>query len=333
MSFHVSIFFVLSFLFFFSCSTPEKKQMKVEGKTQGTTFFVLYLSEEEKDYSREIDSLLKAFDYSLSAWNENSILTKVNRNDTTVVADEFFKTVFIRSMQIAELSDGAFDPTVAPLVNAYGFGFKNKSKTDSATIDSLKKLVNYKNISLDENGKIKKQDSRMELDFNAIAQGYSVDVLAGFLEKNGIENYLIEIGGETRAKGKNANGKLWKIGIDKPLENAEEREIQTIIFLENKSLATSGNYRKFYEENGVKYSHTINPKTGYPVRHSLLSATVVADNCMDADAYATVFMVIGLEEAQKFLSTHNELQALLIYSGENGELKMFATDELKKRMK
>ncbi len=325
-------FFLPTIFIFFSCGNPAAKLIKIEGKAQGTTYTVSYLSAEQKDFSFQIDSLLKAFDLSLSQWNENSVVSRVNRNDSTVVADEFFKTVFVRALQIAEETNGAFDPTVAPLVNAYGFGFKHKSKTDSKTIDSLRQLVNYKNISLDENGKIRKKDLRMQLDFNALAQGYSVDVVSLFLETKGIENYLVEIGGETRAKGKNSERKHWRIGIDKPLENLAERELQAVISLENKSLATSGNYRKFYEENGVKYSHTINPKTGYPVRHSLLSATVVANNCMDADAYATAFMVIGLEEAKTFLAGHKELDALLIYSDETGALKTFVTEGLKEKI-
>lgn len=300
--------------------------MKIEGKAQGTTYAVTYSAED--DLSAEIDSLLNVFDLSLSNWKENSVVSRVNRNDSSVLADEFFKTVFVRSMQIAEETNGAFDPTVAPLVNAWGFGFKNKSVTDSATIDSNSQFVNYKGVSLDENGKISKGDPRMMLDFNAIAQGYSVDVVAEFLEKNEIANYLVEIGGETRAKGKNPDKKSWRIGIDKPLENQETRALQAVVELENKSLATSGNYRKFYEENGVKYSHTIDPKTGFPVRHSLLSATVVAANCMDADAYATVFMVIGTDSAKAFLKNHKELDALLIFSDNEGNLKIFATEGL-----
>jgi len=333
------IIIIVILFFITSCTNSEQKLIKIDGRAQGTTYSVSYLSSEEKavpagrqDFSQQIDSLLKAFDLSLSSWNENSIISRVNRNDSSAVADIFFKTVFNRSMQIAEESGGAFDPTIAPIVNAFGFGFKNKSNTDSATIDSLRKLVNYKNISLDENGKIHKQDFRMMLDFNALAQGYSVDVIADFLENKKIENYLVEIGGETRAKGKNPEGKFWRIGIDKPLENQEGRPLQAVISLENKSLATSGNYRKFYEENGVKYSHTINPTTGYPVRHSLLSATVVANDCISADAYATVFMVIGLDSAKTFLAHHQDLDALLIYSDENGGLRIFSTDGLKEKI-
>lgn len=319
-------------LFLFSCGNTQPSLIKIEGKAQGTTYSVLYLSAEQKDYSTQIDSLLKAFDLSLSQWNEHSLISKINRNDSSVIADELFKTVFVRAMQIAEQTNGAFDPTVAPLVNAYGFGFKNKSNTDSATIDSLRQFVNYKNISLAENGKVQKNDLRMQLDFNALAQGYSVDVVSQFLEKKGVANYLVEIGGETRAKGKNLEGKFWRVGIDKPLENQTERALQAVISLENKSLATSGNYRKFYEEKGVKYSHTINPKTGYPVRHSLLSATVLAGDCMSADAYATAFMVIGLDEAIQFLSQHRELDALLIFTDTTGALKTFATGGLKEKI-
>lgn len=328
----VRYFFLTAILFISACNSNQQKIVKIEGEAQGTTYSISYLSEEEKDYSKQIDSLLKAFDLSLSSWKENSIISRVNRNDSSVIADKFFKTVFERSMQIAEESGGAFDPTIAPIVNVWGFGFKNKSKTDSATIDSLRKFVNYKNISLDESGKIHKQDLRMTLDFNAIAQGYSVDIVSEFLEGMRLDNYLVEIGGETRAKGKNQEGNYWRIGIDKPLENLEERDLEAVVSLQNKSLATSGNYRKFYVENGVKYSHTINPETGYPVRHSLLSATVVANDCISADGYATVFMVIGLEKTKIFLEKHKELDALLIFSDENGTLKIFSTDSLKKNI-
>jgi FAD:protein FMN transferase len=325
-------FFLPAIFLLVSCNNNQEKLIKIEGKAQGTTYSVSYISAEEKDFSKQIDLLLKAFDLSLSQWNENSIISRINRNDSSAVADNFFKTVFIRAMQVAEETNGAFDPTIAPIVNAWGFGLKNKSKTDSATIDSLLLLVNYHNIALLDNGKVVKHDDRMMLDFNALAQGYSVDVVSEFLEKKGIENYLVEIGGETRAKGKNQEEQFWRIGIDKPLENQEGRPLQAVVSLENKSLATSGNYRKFYEEKGVKYSHTIDPETGYPVRHSLLSATVVASDCISADAYATSFMVIGLEEAKKFLSVHKELDALLIYSDKKGELKAFATEGLRTKI-
>jgi thiamine biosynthesis lipoprotein len=322
-----------SILYCVSCGDRNHRLIKIQGRAQGTTYTIVYIDSSGNNFSKEIDSLLTAFDNSLSAWNENSIISKVNRNDTSVIADDFFRIVFSRSMEIAAETRGAFDPTVAPLVNAWGFGLKNKSITDSATIDSLRGLVNYSKVLLTNTGKVVKADKRMMLDFNAIAQGYSVDVISVFLEKQRVMNYMVEIGGEVRASGKNQDGKAWRIGIDKPLENQENREMQAVVSLLNRSLATSGNYRKFYEENGIKYSHTIDPATGYPVRHSLLSATVVAPDCMSADAYATAFMVIGLEKTKIFLASHPELDVFLIYSGSAGEILTFSTEGLEKNIK
>ncbi|MCH7859882.1 MAG: FAD:protein FMN transferase [Candidatus Marinimicrobia bacterium] len=231
---------------------------------------------------------------------------------------------------MAERTDGAFDPTVAPLVNAWGFGFtEGASDVDSAMIDSILNYVNYKLVRL-ENHKIAKDKPGVMLDFNAIAQGYTVDVLADFLESKGIDNYLIELGGELKARGKNQDEKWWKIGIDKPVENINEREIEAVIELKNKALATSGSYRKFYVKDGIKYSHTIDPKTGYPVNHSLLSATVLANDCMTADAYATAFMVIGIEKANAFLKENKDLDldVYFIYSTEEGLWKTYYSKDL-----
>ncbi|MFN7014169.1 MAG: FAD:protein FMN transferase, partial [Bacteroidia bacterium] len=260
----------------------------------------------------------------LSTYVPQSIISRVNKNDSTVILDEHFTTVFYHAQQVAAISNGAFDITVAPLVNAYGFGFSRKEKIDSILIDSLLQFVGYQKVKI-ENGKLIKDKPQIQLDFNAIAQGYSVDIIANFLEKNAVSDYMVEIGGELRCKGVNAKGNYWNIGIDKPLENSQKREMQTIVPLKNKAMATSGNYRKFYEEGGMKYSHTINPKTGWPVKHQLLSATVIADDATTADAFATVFMVMGKDDTLKFLENHKELniQVYLIYQ-ENGELKVFS---------
>lgn len=296
------------------------------GYIQGTTYTVKY--ENKIDLGNEIDSLLHQFDLSLSTYLPISIISKVNKNDTTVVLDAEFIKFFKVSKLISELTEGAFDITVAPIVNAWGFGFTEAENVDSAMIDSLLNYVGYENVTL-ANNKIIKKNSGIMLDGNAIAQGQSVDYIAAYLEKMGIENYMVDIGGEIRTKGINSNKQDWRIGIDKPLEKTteEDRQLQAVLNISNKSIATSGNYRKFYVKDGVKYAHTINPRTGYPVKHNLLSATVIADECIYADALATAFMVMGLEKAKLFLAQYNQYQAYLI-SDEEGKYKVFQTEGL-----
>ena len=308
---------------------PKKKKIVVEGYAQGTTYNVTYISKDGVDYQRAIDSTLIEIDNSLSTYQKKSLISKFNQSDSLGEIDQLFIDVFTISKRVYEESDGAFDPTVAKVVNAWGFGFENLYTTDSLVIDSLLDFVDFTKVEMNKEGVYKKRKGMM-LDFNAVAQGYSVDVLCNVLELRGIENYLVEVGGELKAKGLNLNDTLWRIGIDRPLPDLREREIEAIVNLENKALATSGNYRKFYEKDGVKYSHTINPKTGYPVVHNLLSTTVIADDCGSADAYATTFMVMGLEKSKAFLEANKSLDALLIYSDKEGELQTFITDGLKK---
>lgn len=323
-----NLIFIIFLACFLACNTKQEKEknyIQLQGQAQGTTFKIIYYDSLQRDFSPQVDSLLKQLDLSLSTYIPHSIISKVNKNDSTVILDEHFTTVFNRAQEIAIISNGAFDITVAPLVNAYGFGFTKKENIDSLLIDSLLQFVGYQHVKI-ENGKLIKEKPQMQLDFNAIAQGYSVDVIANFLEEKAVSDYLVEIGGELRCKGVNAKGNYWNIGIDKPVENAEKREMQTVVSLKNRAMATSGNYRKFYEAGGMKYSHTLNPQTGWPVKHQLLSATVLADDAMTADAFATVFMVMGKDETLKFLENHKELniQVYLIYQ-ENGELKIFST--------
>lgn len=308
---------------------PLKQEIKVEGYAQGTTYHVTYISSDGMNYQRSIDSLLIEIDNSLSTYQERSIISRFNQSDSIQLIDNMFRDVFIDAKMVYEQTNGAFEPTVAPIVNAWGFGFKNLENTDSTFIDSLLKFVDFNQVSINDSLVMKTNPGTM-LDFNAIAQGYSVDVLALFLEEKGIENYMVEVGGELRVKGVNKNDTLWRVGIDKPIENNSERELQAIISLENRSLATSGNYRKFYEKDGVKYSHTINPKTGYPVQHSLLSVTVIAPTCSLADAYATAFMVLGLEKSKQIVENNPDLEAFFIYSNEKNEMETFATKQIRK---
>ncbi len=313
-------------LFIYSCyQKPKTIYILFGGFTQGTTYHVTYESIDSLDYKDEIEYLLAEFDSSLSIYNSHSVISKINRNESDKT-DKYLNMVIQKAEEVFKLTNGAFDITVAPLVNAWGFGFKNKEEMSDAKIDSILDFIGFDKISI-KDSLIIKHDPRVMLDMNAIAQGYSVDVVADFLEQKGITNYLVEIGGEVKTKGLNSKDKEWKIGIDKPFDNnfVPGENLQAIIKLTNKSLATSGNYRKFYERNGVKYSHTINPKTGYPVAHPLLSATVIANDCMTADAYATAFMVMGLEKASKLVEKLPNIEAYFIYCDENGDYQGKAT--------
>lgn len=297
----------------------------------GTVYKITYQCKD--DLKPEIEAELKRFDQSLSPFNDSSVISRVNRNEE-LVTDSFFQTCFNRSMEISRETEGAFDITVAPLANAWGFGFKKGTFPDSLMIDSLLQFTGYEKVKL-ENGKVIKQDPRTMLSCSAVAKGYSVDVVAHLLDRKGIKNYMVDIGGEVVVKGKNATGDLWRIGINKPYDDslAVKQDIQTILNLTDVGMATSGNYRYYYYKDGKKYAHTIDPRTGYPVQHSILSSTVVAEDCMTADALATSFMVMGLEEAEKFCKANPMIDAYFIYSGENGEFKTYYTDGMKRYFK
>lgn len=321
---------VVVFLLLINCNRESTKIIKIGGNAQGTTWHITYLTRENLNYKKAIDSLLKDIDTSLSTYVPASIISKINNNDTAVIVDDYFVEVFNKSIDVSKKTKGLFDVTVAPVINAWGFGFTKKADVDSAMIDSLLDFVGYKMLRL-EGKKLIKDKPQVMMDFNAIAQGYTVDVLAAYLESKGIVNYLVELGGEVRAKGKKNNDENWTIGIDQPDEiPADERPLKAIIKLIDKSLATSGNYRRFYIEDGKKHAHIIDPHTGYPAKHNLLSATVIAGDCMTADAYATVFMVMGLERSKQFLAEHKELQleVFFIYD-ENGVWKTYSSETLK----
>ena len=305
------------------------QQVKFQGRAQGTYYEVTYYDTKSRNFQTEIDSLLDAFNHSLSVYEPNSIISRINRDETEVELDKWFITVFTEAYDIAEKTGGSFDFSVGPLVNAWGFGFTDRMKLTPTTVDSLLTLVGYQNFKLDEN-KLLKKIPGAKIDFNAIAKGYAVDVLGKFLESKGIEVFLVDIGGEVLARGRKPDGSPWRIGIEKPAEDAlSSRELKAVIRLENLAIATSGNYRRFYEEGGLKFSHTIDPFTGYPVQHSLLSASVIASQCMTADAYATAFMVKGLEASIGFLESNPELEAFLIYAEEDGTIKTWASEGFK----
>lgn len=320
-----------SLFFICGCNNSKENLIKIEGEAQGTTWHISYLSADNINYKTAMDSLLKKIDSSMSTYIPVSLISRLNNNDSNVVVDKYFVEVLNKSKEVSEKTSGLFDVTVGPLVNAWGFGFSKKEKVDGAMIDSLRRFVGYKMLRLEGN-KVVKEKPQIKLDFNAIAQGYSVDVLADYLESKGINNYLVEIGGELIAKGKK-DDKDWKVGIDQPDENATERKLEAIIALNNRALATSGNYRKFYEEGGQKFSHIIDPRTGYPAKQNLLSATVLADDGITADAYATAFMIMGLEMSKQFLVENKDLklEVFFIYD-ENGKWKTYASKSLKKQV-
>lgn len=307
--------------------------LKISGYTQGTTYNITYQDPDSTDYQEQLERLLGEFDQSLSTYIPSSIVSRMNQGMPDVDADEYFRNCFQAAVEVYAATGGAFDITVAPVVNAWGFGFTERSRVDSALIDSLLQFVGMNRVSLRNNRLIKEREGIM-LDMNAIAQGYAVDVLAEFFEAENIENYLVEIGGEVRTNGKNRFGLDWRIGIDKPIDGLQLPgvQMQAIVQISGKSLATSGNYRRFYEEDGIKYSHTIDPSTGYPVQHGLLSTTVIASDCMRADAYATAFMVMGYEKARRFLEEHTYLDAYLIFNDEMGEYRVWYTDGMKKNL-
>lgn len=315
-----------------ACQPVRKNEYtKISGFAQGTTYSITYENATNHDYSPAIDSLLKAFDKSLSIYDSTSIISRINANDTAVQVDDWFIEVFNKSAEVNKASDGAFDITVGPVVNAWGFGNGPVAKHDTAYIQSLLQYVGMDKVSL--NGqKITKKYPEVKLDVNALAQGYSVDVVCRFFDEKGIKNYLVEIGGEVRGKGTNAKNNLWRIGIDRPEEGnmMPGNELQAIIQIDNKALATSGNYRAFYVENGVKYAHTIDPKTGFPAKNTLLSATVVCDDCMTADAYATAFMVLGVDEGKELLAKLKGIEVYFIYSDDQGKYQVFYSEGMKK---
>lgn len=297
----------------------------------GTTYKIVY--ECDSDLSVPIREELMKVDHSLSPFNKESVITAVNQN-REVTLDPYFVEVFTKAMEISADTEGAFDITVAPLVNAWGFGFRNEQMPTAHQVDSLRRIIGYQKVSLAD-GKIRKQDSRMMLDCSAIAKGFGVDAVARMLHSRGVQNYMVEIGGEVVTRGVNAQRLPWRVGVVKPTEDSLSigHELQTVLNVTDKAMATSGNYRNFYYKNGRRYAHTIDPKTGYPVQHSLLSATVLADNCTMADAYATSFMVMGMERAQKLLERHPELMAYLIYDTGKGDLAVWFSPSLQDKIK
>lgn len=317
---------------FSSCNQSPSKYIYNEGFIYGTMYHIVYESPNGKDFQEDITEKLAEYNRIFSTYDKESTISKINNNIDTKLEPEFINC-YNKAMEISELTNGAFDITAGPMVNAWGFGPEEKAKMTLQIIDSLKAITGYQKVKL-ANGKIIKENPHMKLDMSAIAKGYTCDLMGDFLKEKGCKNFMVEIGGEVVALGKNEKGNVWTIGISKPDENAffASNDLQAKIHLPDHAMATSGNYRNFYEENGKKYAHTIDPKTGYPVQHSLLSSTVLADNCMTADAYATAFMVLGLEDGIEIARQNPRLEVYFIYSGEDGTNQVYMSDNFQRHL-
>ncbi len=323
---------LLPILFLLSCNSGKQdlKKRKVIGEAQGTYYAISYYDSHDRILKQEFDSVLDAFDMSASNYKEQSIISKVNSNKN-VKLDSIFIGNFKLAMRVSSQTNGDFDITVRPLVEAWGFGKRRAEDMDSNIVDSIMQFVGFNKIYLDNNSQIIKTDPRVQIDFDALAQGYSVDVLAKYLRSMGINSFLIDVGGEIFASESKIDGSDWKVGVETPKDSAAYGEdLSAIIPLKNQGMATSGNYRKFYVKNGVKYAHTIDPHSGYPIASRLLSTTVIANTAAEADAYATAFMVMGLEKTKKFVVKHPELEVFLIYSDDDGNYNYFSTPKLSK---
>ena len=315
--------------------TPFQKN---SGFIFGTVYNVTYQSDD--DLQGEIEAELKKVDNALSMFNENSIITRINQGEQFVEKKDegnMFLDVFHMAQEISDDTEGSFDITVAPLVNAWGFGFKNGQMPTQHEIDSISQFIGNHLVTYtdDTDGVlINKSDSRIMLDCSAIAKGYGTDVVSRLLERHHIQNYMVEIGGEIVTRGINPSRMPWRIGVTKPTDDtlAVNNELQTVLNVTDRAMATSGNYRNYYYKNGRKYAHTIDPKTGYPVQHSLLSATVLTDKCATADAYATAFMVMGMEKAKSVLARHEEMMAYFIYTDSVGQLAVWYSPSLKDKI-
>ena len=328
---HLFFIYIFIVLLVSSCG-PAPEYAEINGLTQGTTYHIVVEKSPGLDLMalrQEIEEAFTAIDNSLSIYNDSSVISFINSNRSDLT-DTLFREVFRLSSLVSQQSGGLFDITVGPLVEAWGFGPDAMKRFDESKLDSLLALVGMEKLRL-EGERIIKASPGMFIDVNAIAQGYTVDIVAGILERKGIDQCLVEVGGEVRTVG-DKNGKGWRVGIDTPADGnyVPGAELQATVRLDNSALATSGNYRKFYIENGVKYSHTIDPRTGYPVRHTLLSASVIAREAAVADAWATACMVAGKDDAILFIEENDFLEGYLIYSDENGGMKSWVSDGLKR---
>jgi len=313
---HIVFFTILFFIC--SCNKQEKVH-QITGSGMGTYYKILYTGKEKSDLLQSVDSVIQQISSQFSIFDTNSLVARLNRGEVLPLTPDFI-TVFNASQQVSKITDGAFDITVGPLVNLWGFGPNGEKQASVELVDSIKKRVGYQKVKI-EDGVLCKENSIISLNFNAIAKGFCVDKLSEMMRAKGYQNFMVEVGGEVRTLG-NKNGKPWRIGIQVPTVTADGAfEANYIFSTDNKSIATSGNYRNYLEKDGVRYAHTINPKSGYPEQNSLLSVTVLADESMIADAFATAFMVLGIDESMKIIEKESHIEALFIYD-ENGILKI-----------
>lgn len=311
-----------------SKKSTEKQYFTAEGMIQGTYYSIKYEATENIDST--IYKELKKFDKSLSIYDSSSVISRINRNETAEV-DSLFSCVFNRAQEISKETDGAFDMSVGPLVKLWGFNKGKCQRVTQAMIDSVLPYVGYQKVSL-INKHISKSDPRLHLDANAIAQGFSCDIIAKLLDDKGCTNYMVEIGGEVRAKGINSKGNTWRIGLDKPIVDSTgtTSEIQEIVEIKNASVATSGNYRKFVIIDGVRYGHEIDPRNGRPVMKELLSTTIIAPDCMSADAYATACMIMGVEKSMQLCEKNKDIEGYFIYTDAKGQIQSIYTKGFEK---
>jgi len=334
---NISLLLVITLFTLFSCKKKEAqlanglKKVFIEGAIQGSTYHITYMSKDSANYQKEIVDVLNSFNKSLSVYDSLSIISRINRNDSTVEMDSFFKPVFIKAQEVSAKTNGAFDMTVGPLVHLWGFNNGKKITVTQAMLDSIKPVIGYQKVHLQGN-KIVKDNPHVQLDANALAQGYSSDIIGKLLESKGVKNYMVEIGGEVICKGLSPRGDSWNLGINQPIDDSTGtvNEIQAVMKVNNMAVSTSGNYRKFYYHNGKKYSHEIDPHTGFPVTNNLLSVTVTAPDCITADAYATAFMVLGVVQSVHLLQTLPGIDAYFIYKDKNGKNKVLYTKGFEK---
>ncbi len=315
-------------LVYYSCETRHRNDyISLQGEALGTFYSITYNCPKNKDYHSEIRTLYRQMERSMSIYDPESVISVINESETGGETDSLFRKVFKKSLEISRLTGNAFDITVAPLVNAWGFGTTSPMDPGPAEIDSILEFVGIEKVRL-EGEILVKDDPRVRLDMNAIAKGYMTDLVAGFLESMGVENYMVEVGGELRLSGRNPDGNLWRIGVDKPVDDPAPagRELQVIIHITDRAIATSGSYRRFFIKDGRRYSHTIDPHTGYPVDHNLLSVTVITGTAMEADAWATAFMVMGLAESLEMAEKNENLEAYFIYESDSGKLEVEYTE-------
>lgn len=322
------IIFILSSVLFFmtSCKnvSQEPRFVNFRGVVFGTYYSISYYCPRGEVYQESIDSLFREFNSSLSAYDPHSLLSRINRNETDT-ADAFFLPVLQRSLEIAQKTGGAFDPTVSPLVNAWGFGPGKPLTMTPARMDSLRRIVGHEKVSV-EGSRVVKQIPQIQFDFNAIAKGYASDLAGEFLQARGVTAYMVELGGDLVARGRKPDGSGWRIGLEKPAPDMQApQEWMYLVEVIDQGVATSGSTRKYIEEDGRRYSHTIDPHTGRPVKHNLLSVTVFAPDCMSADAFATAFMVMGLDASRDLVQQHQDLEAFFIWAENEDQFGTYAT--------